>query len=123
MVKLTDNEWAILEVLWADGPCELGGPRLRPGPHPPLAKKYRPHLPDPDGEQGLSRHRPDPGPAPLHGGHRPGAVCPPKPGVSSWIKFTAGPRESSIAAFLGESHITPGGTGHACASCWMTSEV
>ena len=24
MVKLTDNEWAILEVLWADGPCELG---------------------------------------------------------------------------------------------------
>ena len=29
MVKLTDNEWAILEVLWADGPCELGD--LRPG--------------------------------------------------------------------------------------------
>lgn len=32
MVKLTDNEWAILEVLWADGPVSWGtlSPALAP---------------------------------------------------------------------------------------------
>ena len=35
MVKLTDNEWAILEVLWADGPCELGDLVSALAPTPP----------------------------------------------------------------------------------------
>ena len=75
MVKLTDNEWAILEVLWADGPCELGDLVSALAPtHPWRRNTVHTYLTRMESKGLVAIDR-----TPLHGGHRPGAVCPPSP--------------------------------------------
>ncbi|MFR6379836.1 MAG: BlaI/MecI/CopY family transcriptional regulator [Evtepia sp.] len=94
MVKLTDNEWAILEVLWADGPCELGDLVSALAPtHPWRRNTVHTYLTRME-SKGLVAI--EAGARTRIATRRPstGSCVPAKPGVSSWIKFMVGPRET-----------------------------
>ena len=106
MVKLTDNEWAILEVLWADGPCELGDLVSALAPtHPWRRNTVHTYLNrmESKGLVAIDRTQ-DP--------HRYTAaidreLCARQARSQLLDKIYGGATGDLIAAFLKESHITP----------------
>lgn len=93
MVKLTDNEWAILEVLWADGPCELGDLVSALAPtHPWRRNTVHTYLTRMESKGLVAIDR---------------ELCARQARSQLLDKIYGGATGDLIAAFLKESHITP----------------
>lgn len=99
MIRLTEGEWAILEVLWSGERFPLGEivSALRPKMnwrrntvHTYLTRMESKGI----GENSSGDRTPS-----VRRGCEPGSVCPSRSGNSCWIRYTMARRESSSRPF------------------------